>query len=238
MMSTFPKLKTTPIREIILGVSYSGSIDVEEINNFRNNEKLKEQFPFSNHAFNTDIEIKNGIDSPSATTKFDGIVLKNDEHNPSMILQVRIGSTSLHVMNKYISFDSLVDTLEGFWKILCLECNLIPKSISVRYLNFIETNNEYESINDYLNIKVTHPFSSMNSKELANIKFEKDGAQVAINCLNGKLDKESGIILDYSIKQVTNMDENSTFASLKGLHKLKNTIFFETLSENTLKRYL
>lgn len=236
IMSKFKTLKTTPIKEVILGISFDGETDIDQIERFTTSDWISKRFDKQQESRNTKITLGDGGESKTTTSK-DGWVLRNnlDESGIEKSLQVRFGSINYHLVNGYVPLSELIDELKEYWDQFSKNLDGISISnISIRYVNFIPIGDD-DCIEDYLNVYVENPFNENSPHGFANLKFKIKNTNVRLVTTRAKIDHKLGIVLDYTLTHTC--DDNDAFITFKELRKLKNEVFFKSITEKTLKLY-
>ncbi|CAN5325867.1 hypothetical protein BH09BAC5_BH09BAC5_00740 [soil metagenome] len=229
----FPILTKTPIKEIVLGVSFDGSMTMEMFEEFRISEKIHRKLPLSNKAIKTNITIN---DTAIAKSNLDGFLLK-DSDNPDRVLQIRFGSMTLHWLNKYRSLVDLINELEEYWKVLTeIAKDIRVKSISVRYVNLIQKE-AGNPIGHYVTVFAQHPFNTTEVNALTNIRFSLGGSEVTLVTAEGEVGGEKGYLIDYTLKKNIDPEKEDFIEAFNNLRDLKNTIFFKAITAETIKNY-
>lgn len=239
-MANYIQLKQTPIREIILTISFKESLEIGQLDAFRSLPAIVERFPHVGQGFNTQVQ---AIENTPPTTKVlvDGFVLRNN--NPhTKLLQARRGSLAFHKVNGYEKFDVLIDEFKTYWNLLINSCgSLTVNRLTVRYLNFIDVSNG-ESINEMLRINLIHPFGDEVKNMFTQQRFtDKQDSSININVVSAtaKYNNETGIILDIILnkKVETDLSTDFNFAYFFTMRQVKNEIFFRCITEKTIKKY-
>jgi len=232
----YPELKNTPIKEIIFSISYNEIVDKDCFDKFINLEFVKNNFK----------EI-----SPSVTNEFQisktGVkILKNNSgfhlKNKNNVLQMRKGSLSFHHLNKYCDYNEILDNLMNYWMAFdkITKDNLTVTNISVRYINVLETD-ENNTASELIQL---YPRQSINRKILnfqnsVNFSYIKY-PEYLINAVSTK-PKNDLVLLDISVNhkmQNTNHKEINLKDSFKPLRKIKNKVFFDSITAKALLKYI
>ena len=239
-MTSFIKLKNTPIKEIIFTISFIENVDFDKLDAFKALPEISKNFNIVNKGFNTHVEAK-GQEQPTARILQDGYVLRC---NPlSRIIQARKGSFSFHKINGYERFEILIAELEQYWN-LFIQCNGMPltvNNLSARYLNFIERKSE-EKIDDLITIHSIHPFGDTIENSFIQYKFKYDrNPDIVANVITakGKDKLKEGVVLDIILNKKINSEQNSKviFSSFNDMRVAKNDLFFRSITESTLNKY-
>jgi uncharacterized protein (TIGR04255 family) len=237
-MGEFPKLSKTPIKEIVVTVAFDGEITEEHLNHFREKKDVKASFKNAEKMIDFSVSFspfKEG-DVTHEEGGFSGLVLRDKKENPHRILNVRMGSFSYHIVDKYVSFEKIIADLKQYWNELTNCCGkLTETSLQVRYLNFIPIA-EKEDYSQYLNVQAQHGFGKTQSG-LVKIKFEKNNFPITLTVSKGKLNNRFGAVVDYSI--IKNLTETNTelFENLNKIRTIKNWVFFNSISEKTINKF-
>jgi uncharacterized protein (TIGR04255 family) len=241
-MANYPTLSYTPIRETIFTISYSETIPHEVIKLFSQKKEIAEKYDSVSDGFSTNVVATEG-QTPQANITADGYILKcNKDHK---IIQARKGSFSFHRVNHYENFDVLLSELMSLWESLvsCCEKKLRINNISLRYLNFIEFDDN-DKISDLIKIVPTNPFTDDLSQSFVHLNFkDKEHENVDINVFTAyPVIRESKrcVILDNILNQKQENTDNyeaikNDFIIMRGI---KNYVFFTSVTEYTLNKYL
>jgi len=241
-MTQFPTLKSTPIKEIIFTISYSESIPMDTLRKFGEKNEIAKKFTFIGDGFTAKFTLDNQQNEGKASILKDGLILRCTEENK--IIQAREGSFSLHKVNDYESFDTLLPEFLRYWEtfLTCIESNhLTVNNISLRYLNFIELL-EGEKFHDISNIIVVNPFVDDLDKYLVRMQFvDDDYKNVNIGLVTAPIKREltDGLMLDTILNQSISIDVNNDLLKeyFVVMRVIKNDIFFKTITTNAIKRY-
>ena len=237
-MPEYPKLKSTPIKEIIFNVSYSENIKQDDLAKFCSLPGVASEFRDVKQGFAANIKADT---NKKITTRFssEGYILKSETH----VIQVKVGSFAFHKVNEYEPFETLFDKLNLYWNnYLKVVGNLTVNNVSLRYLNFIEVG-EGENVDSLINVKVDHPYEYEIKNKLLQLHFTNvDMPDLNINVVitKGKDGTRNGLILDIFLNHAIKQDQTNyqvIFDKFNLLREVKNNIFFKTLTEYTLNKY-
>jgi len=233
------QLKRTPIKEIILTISFKENADLTCLDKFQNLPEIQKTFTVRQAGFHTKVEANDSNEKPIANIQNDGYVLRSSEPL-NRIIQARRGSFALHKVKGYESFDVLYNELIEYWNAL-LKCtgNLTINNISVRYLNFIEKESS-ESIQDLIKIHTVHPFGNDINNNFSQLKFEyQKNPEIIVNLVTarGMDNNKEGIIFDVMLNRRIKPNEENALSLFKEMRDVKNDLFFETITELTIKKY-
>jgi len=230
--SGFPKLKNTPIKEIVLGMSFDGAFDQAKLDPFTKSEVVKKNLPICTPTITNKLTLT-VKDQPKSSSALEGWILKNEPTD--RVLQLRIGSLSFHVIQKYEPLDKLIVELESYWNEIKKNAdNWIVTSVFVRYLNLIQVETG-ETLRDYVKIYPNHPFEEQDVHEVTNLRFSYEGAEVTIVSTEGEIAGQRGVILDYTLRKRITPNDKNIFNIYNELRKLKNIIFFNSITDQTIK---
>jgi len=233
--TVFPTLKHTPIQEIMLAITYDGSITLDVLEEFKNTAFTKARMPYSNPTFNANVKLS-ASKNLETSSRNEGFFLKNAEI-PDRALHIRFGSMTLHLLNRYESLSNLIKELECYWiEFIKIAKDITVKSISVRYLNLITKNND-EAIEKYVTIYPNHPFKDTKVDAFTNIRFKLEDASVTLVMTEGEIRNEHGIILDYTVNKNISKGDPDVFNTFNNLRTLKNTVFFKSITDHTINKY-
>lgn len=230
------ELKNPPLKEIIFSISFTESLSVDILKDFKNNSKVCNDFPTVNNGYHTDLIDQTG-QPPTTTITHDGFIFSCDKPFRK-ILQIRKGALSFHIINQYVRFDEIINELKEYWSILNGVTTKLTVSIfSIRYLNFLELE-QNEKIDDIITIHSVSPFRDDIENEFIQHRFSysKDKSiKVNIVATNVTNNKVPGIILDIILsKKIESEFDIYDFYSMR---EAKNDIFFKSITDKTLKKY-
>lgn len=238
-MASFIKLKNTPIKEIIFTISFIETITEEKLGEFKDSIVTSTKFTDTNKGFNTHVVATKGVE-PTANISFDGYILRCAES--SKVIQARRGSFAFHKVKEYESFDNLTTEFKKYWNSFVKCCgSLTVHNISVRYLNFIVKNID-ETSNSLVTIKTTYPFAGKMEDVFTQCRFnyeKKPDIKANVIVADGKEQNNDGVILDIilSKKLQNEQDDIKIFGKLNDMRDVKNDIFFQSITEETIKKY-
>lgn len=231
------KLKTTPIKEIVLSISFNEILEMLELEKFKSSPEISHEYKSVKEGFHANLIAKTS-EKPTANVSLDGYILRSES---STVIQARKGSLSFHKVNGYEEFDSLLGKLMDIWKVLIKfsEKQLTINKISVRYLNLIEKE-EGQVINDIIRINLSHPFGGNITDKLIVIKYEdQDDSSIAgnVTIANQKKSNNDSVLLDINLSKSLTAKNNFSFELFKELRQIKNDLFFKTITEKTILKY-
>ncbi len=224
------KILKNPIREIILSVSFDKNLDIGKLEEFCEKQVIKNDFPTSSPGFDAKLNLG---DLPSSEFNHTGFILKSKESKN--ILNVKLGKISYHILDRYESYDSILDKLDKYWGALqSIFDELAITNISARYINQIKvlSGEKYE---EYIRIKVNTPFDNIQSQfvnfSLINDSNIKSNVIIASN-------KDKDLILDIRVekdeKKVLLKNISDIFIELR---PIKNNIFQKLVTEKTKEKF-
>lgn len=234
--SSIFKLKRTPIKEIVLSISFEETLEINVLDRFKASAKITKDFTSIRPGFNTHVTAKLS-EPPVANVSLDGYILRSkNSHN---VIQVRKGAISFHRTNGYEEFDSMLDGLKGIWNVLLEEVNqLTVNNIGVRYLNTIEKE-KTQNITDIIQISLNHPFENFVNDQLIVVKYLNNASSITgnITIATQKSKEEQSVILDINLSKTILGDKKFSFDMFYELREAKNDIFFKTITEKTKQKY-
>lgn len=233
----YPKLVNTPIKEIIFSISYDEIVYDDCFNKFVELDLIKKVFPDINPSITGSIKIASKGEL-TISRNHNGFHLKNDKE----VLQMKTGSFSYHFLNDYCDFDKMCDSLMNFWISFneIVEEGLTITSISVRYINVLEINDE----NPASRIIQLYPKHSsdrniLNFQNSVSFKY-LDFPNSLVNIVSTK-PKDDKILLDISvIEDITKklLKVSDLKKLFKPLQEIKNKAFFDSITAKALIRYI
>jgi uncharacterized protein (TIGR04255 family) len=239
-MATFRKLKHPPIKEIILTISFNENLETGDLERYQRLPQIVRNFKVVDKGYKTKIEKKRN-ETPNTNTNLDGYVLRSEKSN-NRVIQTRLGSFALHAVNEYTPFEDLLAETIQYWKLLGISVNktLTVNRVSARYLNFLENESQlpHEKI---VNVFVKHPYSDTVENTFTSLKL-KCGSDNKINAtiiVTESKGKQLGIIVDILTDRTIEYDSDSKKleAYFYELRRVKNKLFFETITETAAKKY-
>ncbi len=241
-MATYIKLERAPIKEIIYTISFKENIEIDKLENFESAPELTSIFPIIDNSYHTEVnEHKTNVLVPTANISVDGFILR-DKNPPTKILQARRGSFSLHRLDGYQNFDTLISEFQSYWNIFVKCCgDLTVNALTVRYLNFIELE-ENELSSDLITIRVQHPFGDSVKNSFTQHRFtyaKEPSVRVTVVSTMGKNENKDGIILDIILNKTVEEKEDRSFdfSDFFTMRGIKNEIFFKCITEKTINKY-
>lgn len=240
-MADYPTLSTTPIKETIFTISYSETIETDALKRFCQSREIAERFDSVRDGFSTQL-ITAEDKKPSADVHTDGYILKSSKENK--IIQAREGAFSFHKVKEYEKFDVLLSELLYLWGVLvsCCEKKLTINNISLRYLNFIDY--DQEKISDLIKIIPVNPFTENLNQSFMHLNFRDNKYEtVDVNIFTAyPVERESQkcVILDTILNK--DQDEVDDYQQIKDdfliMRGIKNHVFFTSITNYTLSKYL
>lgn len=238
----YPPLSTTPIKEIIFTVSYSESIPNDVLKRFQTREEISKKFVFVGDGFAAQISNSNQ-NEPKASIFKDGLVLRCTDENK--VIQARQGSFSFHKVNGYENFDILLPQFIYYWNIFLSsidDIKLTINNISLRYLNLIDLTNG-EKYSDISTIRVDNPFLEEVDKYLIRFEFvSPEDKDLIIGVVQAPIisGSKNSLMLDTNINRAITSEVNSDLLGeyLEGMRHVKNGVFFNTVTEKGIERYI
>ena len=229
------KLKRTPIKEIVLSISFEETLELSILDNFKSSEKISSEFSSVKPGFHTHVTAKSS-EPPTANVSIDGYILRSKS---STVIQARKGSISFHKVNGYEEFGSLLNSLMEIWSVLLEQVKkLTVNKISVRYLNLIDKD-KHQDISEILNINLSHPFGTNLSEQLIVIKYKDIDKSIAgnITIANQKTEELESVLLDINLTKSISNEKQFSFDCFYELRNIKNNLFFTTITKQTILKY-
>jgi uncharacterized protein (TIGR04255 family) len=227
------KLKN-PIKEIVLSVSFEQNIDIAQLESISSNKQLLSDFSTCKPGFDAKVNLG---EEPSSEFSHTGYIFKSDKEEYSSILNIKRGKISYHILNKYLSYDILLDILDRYWNILQKEVgNLNITNISARYINQINVSKS-ETFSDFVNVEIKSPFKNIKGKFI-NFKLEfpdKDLIKTNVIIANSS---ENNLILDIIVDKICNKELVKNISDIFiELRPIKNEIFDTIITEETKNKF-
>ena len=232
----YPHLGKTPIKETIFSVSYEEIVDAHCFDRFLELEIIKSKFKDVQPTIDQQLEFKEKGLRISSTEN--GFHLRSNNE----LIQVKKGSFSLHYLNGYKEFGTLLDELILFWEEFdkVTEDDLTITDFSVRYINVIETDDK----NQPSHLVQLYP-KQAGEREIVNfqnsIQFTyKEDPNYPVSAVSTKLNN-TGVLLDITVKG-KNKNVQSQKQDLKvlfqPLREIKNKAFFDSITARALIKYI
>ncbi len=230
----YPSLKNTPIKEIVFSISYDEIVDKDCFKKFIELDKISNKFKSIQPS--VVLEITNqGIKQTEDQSSYH---LKNEKE----VLQLRKGSFSYHYLSSYLDYNLVLDTLISFWNDFNNEIkdDLTITSISVRYINVLETDSEnLPSRLVQLYPKYSSDRNIINFQNSVQFTYN-DFPEYIINVVSAKPQKDF-ILLDITVSNKIK-PETSKRMELKKifepLQEIKNKAFFDSITAKALIKYI
>lgn len=245
-MATPSHLKKAPIVEAIIDFSAKlpSGFDPETLSSLA--KDLSGEYPKSEprRLVTGSIEIKRGelIAASSRDKGIHGYFLKSaDEKN---IAQFRLDGFTFSRLHPYTDWEHVFGEAMRLWDLY--RSRTSPEAISrvaVRYINRIDTGQQQIQLSDYLTAPPVLPAKLPQMLSQFLIRLTVSQSDLAANILQ-TLDqrgekRDVGIILDIDAFKADplGLNEDSILETFERLHKLKNLIFFELITEKTAELF-
>ena len=242
-MSNIRDLKTPPIKEAILSVSFKNLVEIEQLQKFLKSDFIITNYPDSKNLMEMQLELQGNL--KPQIHKQAGYILKcGPECNRQ--IKIKVGQLSFHNTKAYIGWTALYKEFQEIWKTYCSTVGAMDLTqISARYINEIDIDlSEGKTLKDYSNFMPAMPTeltASVNNFFLqANIASEDKTLKAIITETTTKT-KEGKVklILDTNVIKVENLKCNSEemWSSFTNIRSFKNQIFFSCLTEKSIQKY-
>ncbi|MDI6045655.1 TIGR04255 family protein [Flavobacterium yafengii] len=232
----YPKLKNTPIKEIIFSISYEEIVDKNCFQKFIDLKEVSARF--------NDIK-------PSVILEFTNQGLKqstdnNNFHlrNKTEVLQLRKGALSYHYLGGYKNYSEILDSIVNLWILFdsVTKDDLTINSVSIRYINVIQIDED----NPPSRLVQLYPKQSsdrniINFQNSVNFNYSKF-PDYNINVVSTK-PKQDIVLLDITVSnKLTNpspfKENEELFDVFKPLQEIKNKVFFDSITAKALIKYI
>jgi uncharacterized protein (TIGR04255 family) len=227
--------KKTSIKEIVFTISFSGDYTSKNLEDFASLQEIASVFQ-KKVDYNYTSEVRK---NPIFTNTSFGLILQHKE-DTNKILNIKNGLFSFHKVKEYENYESLFENLQNYWGIFSKMNNILITKISLRYLNFIEINDESD-MKEWLNIEIKHPFNVKLINNFNQIKFihPKDSSiEANIITTLGKDKQQNGIILDIILnKNINHQNFKNIHDLFENMREIKNDIYEQSITEQTKKLY-
>ena len=230
----YPKLKNTPIKEIVFSISYEEIIDTDCFEKFINLEKISARFKVQK-ALVLEIRNNNQLRQGNETSRFH---LKNENE----VLQLRKGSFSYHYLHSYKDYDTVLDVLMDFWNDFTeqVKDTLTVTSISIRYINVLDTDED----NTPSRLVQLYPKYSSDRKidnfqNSVQFSYNNFPAYV-VNVVSAKPQRDF-ILLDITVYTNINnelLKDKNLKELFNPLQEIKNRAFFDSITAKALLKYI
>lgn len=241
-MASYRQLKTPPIKEAIINVSFKDTIEIGRLAAFCKSPFIIEQYPRQN-ILNT-IEIPNSP-SQQPSPRLEGYVLNCGE-NCNKSIQIKIGQLSFHNTNIYIGWENFYNEFRTIWQIFCETVGKMDLiNISVRYINELYFDLPLQNgFEEYITFLPTIPDGI---RRVINNFFIQLNVPNDDNSMNGIMTEtflvpqpnKLQIILDLIVVKAQNFICNSDemWGSFSSIRDFKNKLFFSCLTDKALLPY-
>lgn len=224
-----------PIKEIILSVSFDKKLEIERLKEFCEDEIISKEFPSFSPGFDAKLNLG---EKPSSEFDHTSYVLKS-EGELRNILNLKLGKISYHTIDRYETFDLLIDKLDEYWQTLQRIFGDLPiTAINARYINKIQVHGG-ERYEDYIKVAINTPFDKIQGQfinfNLNPIKREDGDIKSTVIIVNGK-DKSLilDIIVEKSLHKIKMKNISDAFIELR---PIKNNIFQHLVTEKTQQKF-
>ena len=224
-----------PIKEIILNISFDSTLDVAMLENFCQQDIIKNDFQHTARGYDATL-IGDG-DKPVSEFKHTGYILRSSENSKS-VLNLMLGKLSYHLLDKYEDFGNILDKLDLYWNTFQQTLGEVNVSlVSVRYINLIRIDRD-EKLEDYLQVTVKAPFSTVQG-QLVNFTFyPKDGNRDIKGNVTIANNQDNNLILDTIVEKQVSLKKVKNISDLFiELRPIKNNIFNELITSRTKERF-
>lgn len=223
-----------PIKEIVLSISFDRKLDIEKLREFCENGRISSDFPVFSPGYDAKVKLS---DSPSSEFNHTGYILKSKGENRS-ILNLKLGKISFHIIDRYLSFTSILEQLDEYWAIFQQIFGIIEiTNVSVRYINQIEVD-KGENFEDYINVSIKTPFDNIQGQFVnftLSPKFSDNNVKSNVIIANSK---DKNLILDLIIeKHLDKLKLKKISDVFLDLRPLKNNIFQSLVTEKTKQKF-
>ncbi len=160
------------------------------------------------------------------------------------VVQFRINGFTYSRLNPYTNWELVIEEAKKLWDLYRSRSHdFVIERISVHYINQIDIPNESE-LEDYFTSSpilpkklpqvFNHYFSSLGFKEKSLY------ARVIQTGIESPKEDHIGVILDIEVfkKSTKGINERNVWTTIKNMRELKNRIFFEMITEKTVRLYI
>lgn len=231
-----PNSKNTPIKEIVLSISFKEELGLDCFEKFKSKELIQNTFSDIRPGFNANLT----SNSPDKPPKTDITYIFKSDPSLGKILLAKRGSFSFHKIKEYEPYENLIKELNEYWS-LFEECSqkLTVSLVSLRYINFIKLD-EGEVLNDCVTVTTNHPFAEI-LNNFNQIRFNidnKSNTDGTVVVTNGIDNNNNGVLLDISISRKFNSKNFKKIEeAFEGMRNYKNDIFNKSITNQTKKKY-
>jgi len=241
----FQTLANAPIEEGLINIrpTFSEIPSEDVLNNIH--EFISEKYPEKKiiHQIQSKIELNIEAPSSSITNSFAGIRCESRENN--FVLQLQHESFTLSKLRPYSNWGELIDESKKLWKIYCKYAKInAVKRISTRYINRFQINLPIDDFSEYLtmspNLSPEIPQGISNFLTRYEIPTLNDEALIILTqAMEGTQNSSMNILIDIDV--INNVDLDSSNEALwqkfEILRKLKNEVFFSSVTNRTLELF-
>jgi uncharacterized protein (TIGR04255 family) len=242
-MASTKQLRTPPIKEAIINVSFKDVIDLDRIKVFCNDTFIKGNYPRRNDLNNVEFNVS--LQEQTSKTRIEGFIL-NCENACNKSIQIKIGQLSFHNTNEYVGWDNFYEEFKIIWGIFCETIGKMDLiNISVRYINQLHFDLPLQNgFEEYLKFLPIIPEGISRS---VNSFFIQLNVPNHDNTMTGIITETFGIlptnklqvILDLIVLKAQNVVCNSEdmWSSFASIRDFKNQLFFSSLTDKTISFY-
>lgn len=229
----------TPIKEIIVSISFDPVVSHEYIEQVIQQDLIQQNFELKLRASS---ELKEDESLPFHKS----VAILKSKGDGEHILVLRRGMMGFHTLNKYERFPELLSKLNTYWSVFsqASETFLKPTNVSLRYINFI-VKSEDQTWNDLSTVNIQHPFQDYATvPSFAKLDFDVNSNSsfppISVQVLTAAFedDGQEGITLDLTLRRELSETYKDLEDCFTGMRPLKNDIFQRSLTSQTLQKYV
>jgi len=248
----FPHLSKAPITEALIDIQgfFGDSSDPKELLELFENchKQFAESLPKKSQRFARKILLSQSNKNIQSVDTQLGFHFTDDQNKK--VLQYRTNGFSMSHLPQYKNWDTLVKDARTYWKIYKnLRTDFVVNRLAVRYINAIEVPYPLINYEQYVKgIEVPPGLNSCNSiKSFTNqVLWSVDDPVANVNLIRAlqKAKKDSSstkVVVDIDVFRPIleiGSDSEEIWDILKTFGNLKNKVFFDTIGEKVMEKYL
>lgn len=228
-------LTRTPVKEIIFSISFKENLSVDTLRKFIGSVDFQNESDVE-EGFKATINRPFGSDKPQSNVALDHFIIS--DKTAGYTLQAKRGNFNFHKTNGYQRFEEIYQLVEKYWNDLQrIAGTLTPQTINLRYLNLIQNG---EDLEDLVKIHTEHPYGNDVKHPFQSFLLEDDEQpelKITVVCTRAEIDGDRGLVLDIHANKSFDPERENLQDAFTTLRKVKNEIFFLTITEKTKAIY-
>lgn len=248
-MKEIRHLANAPIKEAIINLRVTHAEKVPDQKYSDAIEALKDTYPNSEKMMTHEFGYKIEKGHAETMVKDHGqIGVKLDSADENYVAHFKSGEFLLSRVGHYEDWPRLISEAKRLWDIYVKIMEPVSVSrISTRYINEISVPKaEIKSLDDVFEQpiripeKLLNPISSFLQRYVLELDDEGTSKAIVSQVLRSITEQTAEFVLDTDVvKNFEGIDPNSeeVWTEFDSLHDCKNTVFFESLTEQTIRRF-